>query len=50
MSKVILALFGLMFFVGCGTDVTVSSGTDVCTGTECGESHNDSVTTTDTTD
>ena len=40
-------MFGVaLAMIGCGTDVTVSSGADVCTGTECGESHNDSVTTT----
>ena len=40
MAGVLLAAFG------CGTDVHVSSGTDVCTGTECGDGHNSNDTTT----
>jgi hypothetical protein len=48
-------LFGLMFLfvMGCGTDVHVGSGVEVCTGTECGDGHNtddhSTETTTDTT-
>jgi hypothetical protein len=42
MAGVLLAAFG------CGTDVHVGSGVEVCTGTECGDGHNET-TETDTT-
>mgnify|MGYP003151314699 CR=1 FL=1 len=49
MSKYALILLGLLFITGC-VEVGGSSS-DVCTGTECGDGHNDNSdsSTTDVT-